>query len=246
MMPTAITTATTAATGTVAPVFTCLTTGTILTATMATGHPWIRSGSGPPCKSVTIRTTWTTPGSRGPTAALPWPSRPPPTRRSRKPEPIGRPTHVKTSWRGSTSATATPCLPSRNMPKRTIATARRPAARRSLPRLGFVKDSPWRPSAVTIWPPPPIKRGLKLDPAWPKSNFDLDQLFGGNAAAKNAHLDALAAAVADKPADPDRLFVLGVFLHFDGQADRAATIFDAPSRSPATTSGTSKRSWIDE
>jgi tetratricopeptide (TPR) repeat protein len=70
-----------------------------------------------------------------------------------------------------------------------------------------------------------IKRGLKLDSAWAKSNFDLDQLFGGSAAAKNACLDALAAAVAAKPADANRLFVLGVVLHFDGQANRAAAIF---------------------
>lgn len=70
-----------------------------------------------------------------------------------------------------------------------------------------------------------FKRGLKLDPAWPESNFSLDQLFGGNAAAKNDCFATLNAAVADKPTDADRLFVLGVFLHFDGQLDRAAAIF---------------------
>lgn len=70
-----------------------------------------------------------------------------------------------------------------------------------------------------------IKRGLKLDPAWAKSDFDLDQLFGGNAAAKRACLDALTAAVAAKPTDADRLFVLGVVLHFDGEAQRAAATF---------------------
>ena len=70
-----------------------------------------------------------------------------------------------------------------------------------------------------------IKRGLKLDPAWAKSDFNLDQLFGGNAAAKSACLDALTVAVAAKPTDADRLFVLGVFLHFDGEAQRAAATF---------------------
>ncbi len=30
----------------------------------------------------------------------------------------------------------------------------------------------------------------------------------------------------EKPTDADRLFVLGVFLHFDGQANRARTIFE--------------------
>jgi tetratricopeptide (TPR) repeat protein len=71
-----------------------------------------------------------------------------------------------------------------------------------------------------------VKRGLKLDPDWPKSNVDLDQLFGGNAAAKKACLDALAAAVKDKPADADRVFMLGVLLHFDGQLNRATALFE--------------------
>jgi tetratricopeptide (TPR) repeat protein len=70
-----------------------------------------------------------------------------------------------------------------------------------------------------------VKRGLKLDPAWPKSNFELGQLFGANAAAKDARLDALAAVAMDKAADANRLFMLGVFLHFDGQPDRAAATF---------------------
>jgi tetratricopeptide (TPR) repeat protein len=70
-----------------------------------------------------------------------------------------------------------------------------------------------------------MKRGLKLDPAWPKSHFELEQLLGADKAAKKAMLDALAEAVTAKPADADRLFVLGVCLHFDGQSDRAATLF---------------------
>lgn len=71
-----------------------------------------------------------------------------------------------------------------------------------------------------------VKRGLKLDPAWPKSDFDLDQLLAANKPAKSALLEALANAVLAKPADADRLFVLGVWLHFDGQADRATTVFE--------------------
>jgi tetratricopeptide (TPR) repeat protein len=71
-----------------------------------------------------------------------------------------------------------------------------------------------------------VKRGLKLDPSWPKSKFDIAVLFGNNEPVKNASLDALADAVMAKPADADRLFVLGVMLHFNGQADRAAAFFD--------------------
>jgi tetratricopeptide (TPR) repeat protein len=71
-----------------------------------------------------------------------------------------------------------------------------------------------------------VKRGLKLDPGWPKSDFVLDQLFGPDKMAKNALLDALAGAVMAKPTDPNRLFVLAVCLHFDGQTDRAAMLLD--------------------
>ena len=71
-----------------------------------------------------------------------------------------------------------------------------------------------------------IKRGLKFDPAWPKSHFEIEGLFGHNAATKDAMLDALADGVIDKPTDCDRLYVLGVCLYFDGQSDRAATLFD--------------------
>jgi tetratricopeptide (TPR) repeat protein len=71
-----------------------------------------------------------------------------------------------------------------------------------------------------------LKKGLKLDPTWPKSDFTLEQVVGPDKGAKKALLDALAAAVEAKPADADRMFVLGVFLHFDGQLDRAATFFE--------------------
>jgi hypothetical protein len=71
-----------------------------------------------------------------------------------------------------------------------------------------------------------VKRGLKLDPTWPKSGFKLDQLLGADEASKRALLDALDKAVAAKPADADRLFVLGVHLYFDGQDERATTLFE--------------------
>ena len=71
-----------------------------------------------------------------------------------------------------------------------------------------------------------VKRGLKLEPAWPKSDFNVDTLFAANAQTKNACLAAIDKAVLAKPTDPNRLFALGVYLHFDGQADRAAQMFD--------------------
>jgi len=71
-----------------------------------------------------------------------------------------------------------------------------------------------------------IWRGLRLDPKWSQANFDLDQLYNSDVMAKNAHLESLAQAADDKPNDPDRLFLLGVFLHFDGQPDRASPLFE--------------------
>jgi len=68
-----------------------------------------------------------------------------------------------------------------------------------------------------------LKRGLDLDPGWVRSDFRNDELYGPNQAAKRAHIDTLAKAATEGPEDPDLLFLLGVFLHFDGQADRAAT-----------------------
>lgn len=67
-----------------------------------------------------------------------------------------------------------------------------------------------------------LKRGLDLDPAWAGSDFRNDELYGPNQAAKKAHIDTLAKAATEGPENPDLLFLLGVFLHFDGQPDRAA------------------------
>lgn len=70
-----------------------------------------------------------------------------------------------------------------------------------------------------------FKRALQLDATWPRASFDLDDLFGRNAAAKRVRLDAMADAAVQKPNDFERLFVLGVHLHFDGQTDRATKYF---------------------
>lgn len=82
-----------------------------------------------------------------------------------------------------------------------------------------------------------IKRGLKLDPAWPKSNFSLDRLFANNDAAKDACLDAAAAAAKEKPANANRLFLLGVLMHFDGQSERAAKVFARAERAAGNNVG---------
>jgi hypothetical protein len=70
-----------------------------------------------------------------------------------------------------------------------------------------------------------FRRGLALDPSWPSSEFRLDDLYGEAGLAKQAHQDALATAALHDPENADLMFVLGVFLHFDGQAERAQKFF---------------------
>jgi tetratricopeptide (TPR) repeat protein len=70
-----------------------------------------------------------------------------------------------------------------------------------------------------------IQRGLKINPTWAKSGFDLKELYGPDLLAKDAHIDALAQAAVDRPDDANRLFLVGVYLHFDGQVQRAEKFF---------------------
>lgn len=70
-----------------------------------------------------------------------------------------------------------------------------------------------------------LKRGLDLDPGWPTSDFRNDEIYGDNQISKRAHLDGLAKAATDSPQDRDLLLLLGVFLYFDGQPERARPFF---------------------
>jgi tetratricopeptide (TPR) repeat protein len=70
-----------------------------------------------------------------------------------------------------------------------------------------------------------FRRGLELEPVWPSSGFRLEELYGEADLAKKAHQDALASAALNDPENAHLMFVLGVFLHFDGQPDRARKFF---------------------
>ena len=70
-----------------------------------------------------------------------------------------------------------------------------------------------------------FKRGLKLHPDWPRSDFDLNALFGDNRAALIASRERLAEAAAEPPQDADLLFVLGVQMYFAGERERAQLFF---------------------
>lgn len=66
-----------------------------------------------------------------------------------------------------------------------------------------------------------IKRGLDADPAFLYSDFRLQDLYGDETA-PTRHVEALAAAALAKADDPDLLFLIGTFLHFEGKSSRAA------------------------
>lgn len=70
-----------------------------------------------------------------------------------------------------------------------------------------------------------IKRGLKFNPRWPKSDFRLTTLFGPDEALIEAHIEELTHTVRDKPNDASLQFLVGVHLHFNGQSDAAAKYF---------------------
>ena len=70
-----------------------------------------------------------------------------------------------------------------------------------------------------------IRRGLELKPEWPKSNFRISELYGGDDQAKTDHIEALAKAAEAQPNNGDLMFLVGVHLYFDGRPDRAAPFF---------------------
>lgn len=73
-----------------------------------------------------------------------------------------------------------------------------------------------------------IKRAMRLDPNWPRTGAPLDELFGpDNGLSKNAVLHKLAAWVKEDIRDPDRLFLMGVFLHFNDDVDKSRVFFEA-------------------
>lgn len=70
-----------------------------------------------------------------------------------------------------------------------------------------------------------VKRGLEVTPDWPRTGFRLDVLYVDNQLAKTAHFEAMAKAAAADANNADLLYLLGVYLHFDGHAGRARPFF---------------------
>jgi hypothetical protein len=76
-----------------------------------------------------------------------------------------------------------------------------------------------------------FKRGLEIDRTWPDSGMTLQELFGpDNELAKSSLMHRVADWVRDDIRNPDRLFVLGILLHFDENNERAAIVFETAFR----------------
>jgi tetratricopeptide (TPR) repeat protein len=73
-----------------------------------------------------------------------------------------------------------------------------------------------------------IKRAMRIDASWPRTGARLDELWGeDNLLSKNAVLHKAAAWVGEDIRDPDRLFLMGVLLHFNGDAEKSNAFFEA-------------------
>jgi hypothetical protein len=70
-----------------------------------------------------------------------------------------------------------------------------------------------------------FRRALTLNPDIDRGGFSLDKLYDDTRMAKEAHLEAIAGYCLEHPDTADAYFVLGVFLHYNGEADRAEKFF---------------------
>lgn len=76
-----------------------------------------------------------------------------------------------------------------------------------------------------------FKRGLQLDPKWPTNGESLGKVFGRkNVIVKTGVLGDATRWARKDIRDPDRLFVMGILLHFDNQTDKSPLLFEAAWR----------------
>ena len=74
-----------------------------------------------------------------------------------------------------------------------------------------------------------IKDGLDLDPQWPSHGDRLESIFGEDNRLMILLTERIAMWVREDIRDPDRLFLMGVWLHFDGD-NRATPFFETAYR----------------
>lgn len=70
-----------------------------------------------------------------------------------------------------------------------------------------------------------FKRALAINPRVDRNGFSLAKLYGTTTIAKTGHLETLAAYALEHSDSADAFFLLGVFLKYDGEPDRAAPFF---------------------
>ena len=76
-----------------------------------------------------------------------------------------------------------------------------------------------------------FKQGLELDPTWPSTGESLNELFGAeHAIARDSMVHQVAEWVKEDIRDPERLFVFGVVLHFNGQTEEAHDVLETAAR----------------
>jgi tetratricopeptide (TPR) repeat protein len=75
-----------------------------------------------------------------------------------------------------------------------------------------------------------VKRGLKLDPKWPKIVFDAADTLWPDAKDKETYFATLTKLAAEHPASSDVQFLVGLHFHIDGQHDQAKKYFARAQR----------------
>jgi tetratricopeptide (TPR) repeat protein len=94
-------------------------------------------------------------------------------------------------------------------------------------RLGFSLVAMNRPEQAAEY----FRDALALDPLLPQTGVPLRELFGPeNDLSRTSVILRTSDWVREDIRDPERLFVLGVVLHFDGQEDKAAQFFETAYR----------------
>lgn len=71
-----------------------------------------------------------------------------------------------------------------------------------------------------------FKRAIALSDDTSRGGFQLSELYGSAVLTKNGHLEALAGHALERSESSDPYFLLGVFLAYDGQRERAEKFFD--------------------
>lgn len=72
-----------------------------------------------------------------------------------------------------------------------------------------------------------LRRAVLVDPESVRNRIALDELYAEQIAARNSHQELLAQRALETPEDPTPLLLLGLLMHFEGDAARAERFFRA-------------------